>query len=134
MASGRPYSKTAEPCHGRKWSAREAVGHRPSCLHKIDRKSRLIVRTVVCLTGHMTSGALIAAELRRRLAANARRLRLDALLTIKQAAGRVGMHWRHWQKIEAGQNNATLATIVRVASALNVTPAELLAAPPPGAR
>ena len=78
----------------------------------------------------MASGTLSAAELRRRLAANVRRFRLAVPLTIKQAAERVGMHWRHWQKIEAGQNNATLATIVRLATALNVTPAELLAEPP----
>jgi len=80
----------------------------------------------------MTSGALIAAELRRRLAANVRRLRLAASLTVKQAAGRVELHWRHWQKVEAEQSNATLATIIRMASALDVTPAELLAEPPPG--
>jgi transcriptional regulator with XRE-family HTH domain len=79
----------------------------------------------------MTSGALLAAELRRRLAANVRRLRLAASLTVKQAAWSVELHWRHWQKVEAGKNNATLATIIRIASALDVTPAELLAEPPP---
>ena len=78
----------------------------------------------------MTSGTLTPAELRRRLAANARRLRAAASLTIKQAAEQAGMHWRHWQKVEASQNNATLATIVRMAGALNSTPAELLAEPP----
>ena len=79
----------------------------------------------------MTSEHLTPAGLCRRLATNVRRLRGAGQLTVKQAAGRVGMHWRHWQKVEAGQNNATLATIVRMASALHVTPAELLAEPPP---
>jgi len=77
----------------------------------------------------MTSKTLTPAELRRRLAANVRRLRTAATLTIKQASGRAQVHWRHWQKIEAGENNATLSTIVRVAEALNVTAAELLEAP-----
>ena len=78
----------------------------------------------------MTSGTITSTELRRRLAANARRLRIAASLTLKQAAERAGMHWRHWQKVEASQNNATLATIVRMARALDITPAELLAEPP----
>jgi len=78
----------------------------------------------------MTSGTIPSVELRRRLAANARRLRTAASLTLKQAAERAGMHWRHWQKVEASQNNATLATIVRMAAALEITPAELLAEPP----
>ena len=81
----------------------------------------------------MTNGAVTPAELRRRLAANVRRLRLAASLTVKQAAARVGMHWRQWQKVEAGNSNVTLATIVRTAGALNVTPAELLAEPAPDA-
>lgn len=74
------------------------------------------------------------AELLRRLAVNVRRLRTAASLTVKQAAERAEMHWRHWQKIEAGQNNATLSTIVRVAAALHVTPAELFEKQPPGRR
>jgi XRE family transcriptional regulator, regulator of sulfur utilization len=77
----------------------------------------------------MTSKSLTSVELRRRLAANVRRLRTAAPLTIKQAAGRAEVHWRHWQKIEAAENNATLATLIRVAEALNVTVAELLEAP-----
>ena len=77
----------------------------------------------------MTSKTLTSTELRRRLATNVRTLRTAAALTIKQAAGKADVHWRHWQKIEAGENNATLATIIRVAEALNVTAAELLEAP-----
>lgn len=78
----------------------------------------------------MTSGTLTPAELRRRLAVNVRRLRTEARLTIKQCATRSELHWRHWQKIEAGENNATLFTIVRVAEALETTPADLLRAAP----
>ncbi len=81
----------------------------------------------------MTSGALTAAELRRRLAVNVRRLRTEASLTVKQAAERESLHWRHWQKVEARQTNATLTTLVRLAGALGVMPAELLMEPPPGA-
>jgi hypothetical protein len=36
------------------------------------------------------------------------------------------MHWRHWQKIESGEVNATLRTLARVGAALGVDPAELL--------
>ena len=43
------------------------------------------------------------------------------------AAESVGVHWRLWQKIEAGDANITLWTLVRVADALDVDPRELLA-------
>ena len=79
----------------------------------------------------MPSKRITAAELRRRLAANTRRLRRAASLTIKRAAERGEMHWRHWQKVEAGRTNATLATLVKVADALNVDPYDLLREPPP---
>ena len=35
------------------------------------------------------------------------------------------MHWRLWQKIEAGDTNITLRTLSRVASALSVDAREL---------
>jgi transcriptional regulator with XRE-family HTH domain len=79
----------------------------------------------------MTSAPVTSADLRRRLAANARRLRLAASLTIKRAAARAEMHWRSWQKVEAGHTNATIETLVKVADALNVEPADLLSEPPP---
>ena len=37
------------------------------------------------------------------------------------------MHWRLWQKLEAGDTNVTLRTLVRVAAALDVDPRDLLA-------
>jgi DNA-binding Xre family transcriptional regulator len=39
----------------------------------------------------------------------------------------VGLHWRLWQKVEAGDNNITLGTIARIAEALEVDPRDLLA-------
>lgn len=37
------------------------------------------------------------------------------------------MHWRHWQKIEAGEVNATLHTLSRLCDALSVDVRDLLA-------
>lgn len=68
--------------------------------------------------------------LRRRLGSNVRARRNGALLTLKKASERAEMHWRHWQKIEAGQTNVTLFTLVRVADALNTDPSSLLSEPP----
>lgn len=59
-------------------------------------------------------------RLRQKLASNVRRLRKDRGLTIQDASDRVGLHWRTWQKIEAGEANATLQTLVRFAEALAV--------------
>ncbi len=43
------------------------------------------------------------------------------------AAESVDLHWRLWQKIEGGDTNITLWTLMRVADALDVDPRELLA-------
>jgi transcriptional regulator with XRE-family HTH domain len=68
--------------------------------------------------------------LRRRLGSNVRALRNGALLTLKKASERAEMHWRHWQKIEAGEVNVTLQTLVRLGESLEVDPADLLREPP----
>ena len=65
------------------------------------------------------------ARLRRRIALNVRRLRAERRLSAIEAAERVSMHWRLWQKIEAGDTNITLRTLSRVASALSVDAREL---------
>jgi transcriptional regulator with XRE-family HTH domain len=65
---------------------------------------------------------IIEAELRQRVAALVRAKRTATFLTVKQAAQRAGMHCRHWQKIEAAQTNVSLATLARVAAALDVEP------------
>jgi transcriptional regulator with XRE-family HTH domain len=69
--------------------------------------------------------------LRRRLAANVRRLRKALLMTQDAASERGHLALRHWQKIEAGEANAGLSTLVKVANALLVDPAELFAPLPP---
>lgn len=45
---------------------------------------------------------------------------------MEQSAERAGLHGRHWQKVEAGEVNATLATLLRIADVLGATVAELL--------
>lgn len=67
------------------------------------------------------------AKLRRRVAINVRRLRLERKLSAIDASERVAMHWRLWQKIEAGDTNLTLRTLSKVATALDVDARELLA-------
>jgi hypothetical protein len=59
-------------------------------------------------------------ESRRILARNVRRCRQAGKLTLKVASRRARLHWRHWQKIEAGEVNVTLDTVVRLAEALEV--------------
>lgn len=66
-------------------------------------------------------------RLRRRIALNVRRLRAERKLSAIDASEKVAMHWRLWQKLEAGDTNVTLRTLVRVAYALDVDPRELLA-------
>lgn len=56
------------------------------------------------------------------------RLREGSGLTLEQAAERAGMYWRHWQKVEAGEVNATLRTLERLAAALGVDAGALIAA------
>jgi transcriptional regulator with XRE-family HTH domain len=65
-------------------------------------------------------------RLRTLLAANVRRLRQKRGLTTEESAERAHLHARHWQKVEAGEVNATLATLSRIADVLDVTVAELL--------
>ena len=77
----------------------------------------------------MNNLALSETELRRRLGSNVRALRTSTRLTLKKAAARGEMHWRHWQKIEAAQTNATLFTLLRLAEVLNVQPGDLLREP-----
>jgi transcriptional regulator with XRE-family HTH domain len=74
--------------------------------------------------------AITETILRRRLGANVRSKRTSSSLTVKKAAERAEMNSRHWQKIEAGQSNTTLFTLVRIAQALDVEPGHLLLEPP----
>ncbi len=66
-------------------------------------------------------------RLRSRIARNVRRLRAERGVSAIDASEKVEMHWRLWQKLEAGDTNVTLRTLVRVATALGVDPRDLLA-------
>jgi transcriptional regulator with XRE-family HTH domain len=60
------------------------------------------------------------------LATNVRALRQKRGLTMEECADRARLHGRHWQKVEAGEVNATLATLLRIADVFGVSVAELL--------
>jgi hypothetical protein len=77
----------------------------------------------------MSRHAITEEILRNRLRQNVRARRNAAALTLKKASERAEMHWRHWQKIEAGQVNLTVQTLVRIADVLDVDPADLLHEP-----
>ena len=68
-------------------------------------------------------------EMRQRLRVNVRTRRDAASLPVREVAGRVKMHLRHWQKIEAGDVNITLMTLARLCVALGVDVKELLREP-----
>jgi len=55
------------------------------------------------------------------LAGTVRRLREKSGWTQEQAADAIGIAPRHYQKIEAGDVNVTVATLVSVAKAFGVT-------------
>lgn len=74
--------------------------------------------------------AITDEDVRRRLRINVRSLREAASLTVKQAAARVKMHRRHWQKVESGTVNITVLTLTRLGVALGVSPVTLLREPP----
>lgn len=46
------------------------------------------------------------------------------------ASERANMHWRHWQKLEAGVINLSLSTLCRVSAALAIDTAVLFDTPP----
>lgn len=47
-------------------------------------------------------------------------------LSQEDMADLAGMHWTNWGKIERGQANPSLTTIVRMAGVLDIDPAELV--------
>ena len=83
------------------------------------------------ITGRMMDPTLLEETLRQRLASNVRALRNAAGLTLKAASERADLHWRHWQKIEAGAISTTMDTLEKVAQALNVDAQRLLRKPEP---
>lgn len=56
----------------------------------------------------------------QRLGANLKRRRAHLKLTQEEAADRCGVAVRHYQKLEAGQVNLTLRTLVRVSVAMKI--------------
>ncbi len=54
-------------------------------------------------------------------------LRLERELTQEHAAERAKLDEKHWQDIEAGRTNPTVATLVGIARALDVEFVELFA-------
>lgn len=63
----------------------------------------------------------------RKLGARVRELRRERELTLEAASERGGLDLKHWQKIEVGGLNVTMATLVRVAKGLGVDVADLFA-------
>jgi transcriptional regulator with XRE-family HTH domain len=74
---------------------------------------------------------LVAAEqdIRNRLSKNVHALRRASRLTQKAAALRGGIHWRHLQKIEHGEVNATVQTLASLTLALALDVADLFGVP-----
>lgn len=68
-------------------------------------------------------------QVRRRVAAHARSIRVAKSMTQETVAGNAGLAVRHLQKIEAAEVNVTLDTLVKVAAALGVDVAALLQRP-----
>lgn len=54
--------------------------------------------------------------------------RLATGMTQEAAASRAGIDYKRWQRLEAGEVNATVRTLVRAAGALGTTFWELLGA------
>ena len=65
-------------------------------------------------------------DLRVRLSSRLARIRLERRLTFEMVADRAGLHWRHVQKIEAGEVNVTLMTLARLATGLSIDVEELV--------
>lgn len=72
----------------------------------------------------------MADELAARVALDIKRLRKRIGVTQEQLAERVGMNARKLQRIEAGRVDVRVSTLGRLAAALEVDVAELLAEPP----
>ncbi len=69
--------------------------------------------------------AEVARDVGRRVA----EIRTGLGLTQEQAAERIGLSPKAWQRIEQGTRDMKVGTLVRVASALGVRVADLFAAP-----
>ena len=62
----------------------------------------------------------------QQLASNVRRLRRQARISQLELGGRAGIHFTEVSRIERSARDARLSTIVKLARALDVAPADLL--------
>jgi transcriptional regulator with XRE-family HTH domain len=65
-------------------------------------------------------------HLRARLAVNVRALRETQGSTVEEIAHEAAIHWRHWQKVEAGEVGVTLRTLAKLSLSLGVDASYLL--------
>jgi len=70
----------------------------------------------------------------QKLGLRVRHLRQKAGLTLERASSSAELDLAHWQKIEAGQVNVTIGTMIRVANALDAKVADLFPRPRPVSR
>ena len=75
-------------------------------------------------------GDKVESEVRRRLGARIRDLRRERHLTQEDLAERAQLHPTHVAKIEAGVSWPSVQALLRLAQAMGVAPAELLAVEP----
>ncbi len=80
----------------------------------------MVCKPIFCYESQRVSKTS-ANQTRSVLAGNVRRLRQKAGWTQEQAAEAIGIATRHYQKVEAGDVNVTLATLAKVAKAFGVT-------------
>jgi len=71
----------------------------------------------------------LAEQLQCLLGANLRRLRERNGMTQEEAAETVGVNWRHWQKLEAGEVNVTLKTLAKICEGMGVDIRKLFTPP-----
>lgn len=64
-------------------------------------------------------------DIRRLLGSNVRRYRLSAGLSQEELAARMDVEQGYISNLEAGKRNPTVLTVWHLASALNLTPAQL---------
>jgi transcriptional regulator with XRE-family HTH domain len=67
----------------------------------------------------------------KALGSRVRELREARGWTLERAAEETTVDWKHWQKIESGQINLTLVTLVRICEGFGVPLAELFVPPKP---
>lgn len=65
--------------------------------------------------------ALEVDRVQREIGRRVRAARLRAGMTQEAAAANAGIDYKRWQRIELGQTNCTIRSLVRVAAAVDTT-------------